>query len=438
MNRLKMAAVTAAALPMLAVSPLLSASPPAAAAATGTMAGLFGSAPNFNSITVDGSPLCPCKNIAYDFWPGQPGIADGVAALDKWISTSTGKKTVMAFSKGTHSVLGWIRENPLDLDAYTVQFVLLGSPETPGNTYPYEGHKGGHGLPQTGNYDNVYFVVREYDGIADAPYDKFNLLALLNASVSTHLAGYEDLDLDNPDAVYVDPKTGATTLYFRSDVLPILTRIDWLASDEQMAKLDALLRPLIDAAYRRPVVIPAKPPLNARLASVTTDAAVDDTAIDDTAIDGVGDEVGDDPTSGGTTGGAETEKPDAAPEAQTPVVEEVTDEVAGVDPAIAPPVDAAESVELAREEDAETIAEDEADEDTSAEADAPTAGNTPSTAPGQPTTSAGGGTDSAQATSGGRHRAPLKGTKSKHSATADATAADNDTSADADSAASAD
>ncbi len=209
-----------------------------------------------------------------------------------------------------------------------MQFVLLGSPETPGNTYPYEGYKGGHGLPQTGNYDNVYFVVREYDGIADAPYDKFNFLALLNASVSTHLAGYEDLDLDNPDAVYVDPKTGAKTLYFRSDVLPILTRIDWLASDEQMAKLDALLRPLIDAAYRRPVVIPAKPvtsAVNAQLASVTTDTAIGDSTAD---------EVGDNPASGGTTGGgAEAEKPDAvpAPGAQAPVVE-VTDEDRGPRP----------------------------------------------------------------------------------------------------------
>lgn len=292
MNRLKRAAITAATLPMMAAGPLFVGPSPTAEAATGTLTGLFGSAPRFSSVSVDGSSVCPCWNIAYDFWPGQAGIADGVDALDTWISTTWGRKTVLAFSKGTHSVLGWIRTNEDDSAAHTIRFYLLGSPETPGNNYPYEGYKFGRGLPETGDYENVTFIVRQYDGIADAPYDKFNFLALLNASVSMHLNGYDNLDLDNPDAVFIDPETGAETRYFRTDVLPILAPIDWITSDEQMAKLDALLRPLIEAAYRRPVEIPAPPYSLARQSKVvspsfasTTEALIDDTAGDDALID---------------------------------------------------------------------------------------------------------------------------------------------------------
>lgn len=428
MNRLKMAAVTAAALPMLAAGPLSSLTPPAAAATTGTMVGLFGLAPNFNSITVSDSSVCPCSNVPYSFWPGQPGIADGVAAVDKWISTTSGRKTLLAFSKGTHSALGWIRDNPYDFDAYTVKFVLLGSPETPGNTYPYEGHKGGHGLPETGNYDNVTFVVRQYDGYADAPYDKFNLLALMNASVTTHLNGYNNLDLDNPDAVYVDPKTGAKTLYFRSDVLPILAPIDWLTSDEQMAKLDALLRPLIEAAYRRPVEIPAKPTasaVNARMASLTADVPAGESD-DDTAPSG--------PSQDGVEAEAENPTVEPAlepavqtPELQTTVVDEVSE---SVDPPLSVEVDPDESAELTLEDDAETVAD--ADEDDSTGPEGTASGDTPATAPSEPTTASGSGGDSAQTTSGGRHRAPLKGTKSRHSA-ADAGSSESSAPSSADS-----
>ncbi|NVN48822.1 PE-PPE domain-containing protein [Mycolicibacterium hippocampi] len=275
MNRLKKGAVTVAALPMVLAGPLLAGPPTIAEAATGTLVGLFGSAPKFSSVNNSGSSVCPCRNIAYDFWPGQAGIADGVSALDHWIDTTWGYKSVVAFSKGTHSVLGWIRENADDRDAHSVRFLLLGSPETPGNNYPYEGHKGGSGLPETGDYDNVTFVVRQYDGVADAPWDKFNLLALLNASFSTHLSGYDELDLDNPDAVFVDPVTGASTLYFRTDVLPILAPIDWLTTDETMAQLDALLRPLIEAAYRRPVTIPdASAPLSVQATTVFSSSTV--------------------------------------------------------------------------------------------------------------------------------------------------------------------
>lgn len=271
MKRVKNVALAIAALPIVA-GPLLLGTTPTGQAATATMSGLFGTAPNFSSITVDGTPLCPCRPIDYNTMPGLIPIADGVQALDRWISTTSGTETVIAYSKGTHSALGWLRDNADETSAHRVQFILLGSPETPGNGRWSVGHKLENGLPDTEDFQNVTFVVRQYDSIADAPMNKFNILAAVNSSFSAHLEGYDGLDLDNPDAVYVDPDTGAKTLYFRTDVLPMLQWMDWFVAAEQLAEWDATLRPLIEAAYDRPVAIPDR--TDARLTGASGPALV--------------------------------------------------------------------------------------------------------------------------------------------------------------------
>lgn len=278
MKRVKKVALALAALPMMAVPALVGPSPQAVAA-TATMAGMFNSAPKYTTITSDGQSLCPCRAISYDTSPGLIGIADGVRALEPWIATTPGSKTVVAYSKGTHAALGWLRENADELPAHRIEFVLLGSPETPGNGGWRVGHNLQSGLPPTNDFQNVTFVVRQYDSVADSPVNRFNFLAMINASFSTHLEGYDGLDLDNPDAVYVDPKTGATTLYFRTDLLPMLSWMDWFATPEQLAEWDATLRPLIEAAYARPVEIPDPDyALTSRLTLVAQQAVLETTA----------------------------------------------------------------------------------------------------------------------------------------------------------------
>ncbi|MGE2729087.1 PE-PPE domain-containing protein [Mycolicibacterium vaccae] len=256
MKLVKKVAMALAAVPFLAGSLALGAAAPTQAA-TATLSGMFGSSPKYNGISTGGRSLCPCRPILYNSLPGLLPTASGVWALDQWVSATPGSKTVIAYSKGTHSALGWIRENAHESSAHTVRFILLAAPETPGNGGWRIGHNMGNGLP-AGNFGNVSFVVRQYDKVADAPQDPFNFLAAINASMSTHLEGYDELDLDKPDAIYVDPKTGARTLYFRTDVLPLLSWTEWFATDEQIAQWDALLRPLIEAAYDRPVDIPGR------------------------------------------------------------------------------------------------------------------------------------------------------------------------------------
>ncbi|MGE2735132.1 PE-PPE domain-containing protein [Mycolicibacterium vaccae] len=263
MKLVKKVAMALATVPFLAGSLGLGAAAPTQAA-TATLSGMFGSSPKYNGISTGGRSLCPCRPILYNSLPGLLPTASGVWALDQWVSTTPGSKTVIAYSKGTHSALGWIRENADEMSAHTVRFVLLAAPETPGNGGWRVGHNLGNGLPATGNFGNVSFVVRQYDKVADAPQDPFNFLAAINASMSTHLEGYDELDLDKPDAIYIDPKTGARTLYFRTDVLPLLAWTEWFATDEQIAQWDGLLRPLIEAAYDRPVDIPDRGPASPR------------------------------------------------------------------------------------------------------------------------------------------------------------------------------
>lgn len=50
---------------------------------------------------------------------------------------------------------------------------------------------------------------------------------------------------------------GSTTMYFAPDVLPMLKWREPFTSPERMAELDAKYRPRIEAAYDRPVEVPA-------------------------------------------------------------------------------------------------------------------------------------------------------------------------------------
>lgn len=284
MSRMKKAAIAAAALPSVAVLPFIGQTT-SAEAVTATMGGVLSTAPKWNTITYQGAKLCPpCTEIEYPFsgWLGQMPIASGVAALDTWVAQTSGDKVVLAYSKGTHSALGWVRENANDPVEETVRFVLFGAPETPGNAFPSQGYDNANGLPATGDFTNVTYIVRQYDKAADYPADWWNLLAVANASQTTHLQGYDKLNLSNPDAVWVDPKTGATTLYFRTDVLPILAGVDWLLPDSVMAQLDSILRPIIESAYHRPVAIPtAAEAAKAKLVETFAKTSAEPTDVDE-------------------------------------------------------------------------------------------------------------------------------------------------------------
>lgn len=153
----------------------------------------------------------------------------------------------MTYSLSTHAVVGRLRTDPESLRG--IRIIMLGAPETPPGNPPNDGngYQNTEGLPTTGDLSNVTMVVVQYDPVADAAVSPPNYWTRRNARMATHTYGYNGLDLTAPDAVHVDPVTGATVLYFRSEVLPMLEWLDppWV-SDEKMAELDAKYRPLIE------------------------------------------------------------------------------------------------------------------------------------------------------------------------------------------------
>ena len=224
-------------------------------AQTAVMAGSFGAAPNYRTLDV-----CPCERLRYNTFPLSNRSA--TRAITRWADTITVQAAkpeqprLVAFSLSAAGALDWIEQNPQQ--AKRVEVWLLGSLNTVGNGNRGRTRTDEQVLPD-GDWSNISTVVVQYDIVADAPADRSNWLAVWNASLRVHMRGYDNLDLNNPDAVWVDPATGARTLYYRTDVLPILAWRQWFTPDERMAELDAFYRPRIEAAYSRPVDLEPKP-----------------------------------------------------------------------------------------------------------------------------------------------------------------------------------
>ncbi|UXA19496.1 PE-PPE domain-containing protein [Mycobacterium sp. SMC-4] len=227
-------------------------------AQTAVMAGSFGAGPNYRTLQV-----CPCERLRFNTLPVSSKSAQ--RAITRWAATPAAEvksaavpgsgRVLFAYSLSADGALGWVWSNPEQ--ARQVEVWLLGSLNTVGNGNKGRNRADGQVLPD-GDWSNVTTVVKQYDIVADAPHDRSNWLAVANASLAVHMFGYNGLDLTAPDSVYVDPRTGARTLYFRTDVLPILRWRAWFTSPERMAELDAKYRPIIEAAYDRPVTMEPK------------------------------------------------------------------------------------------------------------------------------------------------------------------------------------
>lgn len=217
-----------------------------APAETATLAGSFGFEPTWSAVTA-----CPCAPVRFSYAPTQAGIADGVKKFTATINRSGAQSVVdgaAGFSLGSHVIVGWVRDNPLDERTRSMPLTLVGAPEAPHNPRKGNGHRNTEGLP-AGDYSNIKFVVREYDPVSDAAQNP-NFWSRINSRMSTHLHGYDQLG--EPDVVWTDEATGSTTEFHRSDVLPMLRWRESFTSAERMAELDARYRPRIDKAYDRP------------------------------------------------------------------------------------------------------------------------------------------------------------------------------------------
>lgn len=213
-----------------------------AKADTVSMRGVMGFQPDYQSLG-----LCPCKPLSHPVMPWSvPTITD---RIEQWANTPdtvnpSSPKVALTYSLSTVGALEYLEEP----DAKPVQVWAFGSPETPKRDSKRT-------VTVSEDRSTVTFVVSLYDPIADK-MARWNLYAAINSRLSTHLTGYDDLDLSNPSATYTAPD-GSTTLYYAPDVLPMLKWREKWTTSERMAELDAKYRPRVEAAYDRPVHVPA-------------------------------------------------------------------------------------------------------------------------------------------------------------------------------------
>lgn len=209
-----------------------------ARAETATMSGVLGFRPNYAALD-----LCPCTTISHPTMPWSvPTIAN---RIEQWADTSAATpepRTLATYSLSTVGAREYLERD----DAKPLQVLAFGSPDTP--------RKDRDRKITAPEGTRLTYHVALYDPIAD-PMARWNLLAAMNSRLSTHLRGYDDLDLDNPDAIY--EKDGVTTKYYAPETLPILQWRKGFTSPERMAELDARYRPRIEAAYDRPVRVPS-------------------------------------------------------------------------------------------------------------------------------------------------------------------------------------
>jgi hypothetical protein len=186
--------------PILALAGLLLFASPALAQTgqsmwMGGIGGALTGHPAYNTITPavagTGCPLVSCTHVTYD----NVSVQSGTAAITTWETTnSAGPDYHWMFSESTDSAIKYLDTHPLDPQD---TWYLLGSPSTPGYT------NNGFFLPATGQYSNVYFVVVAGD-----------LVATGSGTLTTHVHGYDHLDLTHPTTDTIDVLSGAHILYF--------------------------------------------------------------------------------------------------------------------------------------------------------------------------------------------------------------------------------
>ena len=127
-----------------------------------------------------------------------------------------------------------------------MSWVSIGNPE---NTF---GGKAPDPVPANSPYQGTE-VIRQYDGWADWPTDKGNLLARLNAVVGQQLVhpNYWNVDLNAPSNIrYVE---GNVTYVFVPNPMLPLVQLTGPFAPLLNPILDPILRPIVEAGYNRPI-----------------------------------------------------------------------------------------------------------------------------------------------------------------------------------------
>lgn len=165
--------------------------------------------------------------------------------------------TLFGHSQGGQVIYTALRnwsENPRSApDPAKVSWVSIGNPEN------VVGGRAPNPVPADSPYTGIE-VIKQYDGWADAPSDKGNVLAQLNAAIgrqTTHVFGYFNVDLNDSSNIRYTPDNAdgtpgkITYVFVPNPMLPLITLAGPLAPLLNPV-LDPILRPMVEAGYDRP------------------------------------------------------------------------------------------------------------------------------------------------------------------------------------------
>ncbi len=210
-------------------------------------------------------PPDTCQAVDYDAWPlgqhyneqGAKRVISAIGAI-RALPDATGPITLFGHSQGGQVIYAALRRwaaNPASApDPSSLSWVSIGNPE---NNF---GGRAATPLPADSPYLGTE-VIRQYDGWADWPTDPTNLLAVANAAVgmsNTHVFGYFDVDLNDPENIRYTPDKAdgtpgnITYVFVPTPVLPLIAATGLLAPLLNPI-LDPVLRPIIEKGYQRPI-----------------------------------------------------------------------------------------------------------------------------------------------------------------------------------------
>lgn len=205
-----------------------------------------------------------CQPVDYFAFPTDAFTAQGATNVQQAIARLPADEQIVLFghSQGGQVVYSDLRRFAADPasapDPSRLTWVSIGNPENPyGGRRPKTEHPTTPWLPPDTAYQGTE-VIRQYDGWADWPDDTRNLLAVANAFAgmfSIH-TNYRNVDLNDPNNVRFTPDVAGqpgnvTYVWVPTKTLPLVAWAGPLAP-----ALDKKLRPIIEAAYHRPVDIP--------------------------------------------------------------------------------------------------------------------------------------------------------------------------------------
>lgn len=226
-----------------------------------TLAGAFAarSSPNtlFRGDIVRGHDITP---IPYNNWGAMPwDISHGALLLNGHLQAYTPPFIVLAFNLGAQVANMWLRDyGPWSsIDPEDVTFILAGDATRKYGGRLYDADE--NGAPDNTPYDVTNFA-RQYDGWADWPANEWNFAAVNNALVGATIVhtNYYNVGLDDTrNVVYRDTVSGSpgNIKYVFSPTYPLPVLDGWSWWPEYQREQDATLRPAIETAYRRPVLL---------------------------------------------------------------------------------------------------------------------------------------------------------------------------------------